>query len=92
MTKSELVKKIQAETGYSDEIVEKIVGSVFDNITNLLANNETVGIHGFGKFVTRQYGKRKCYNPMTGDIMDLKPSRQPAFIPGVKLRNVINNK
>ena len=36
-------------------------------------------MHGFGKFSARKYGVRKCYNPVTKELITLNPSIQPAF-------------
>ena len=54
-----------------------------------VGNGETVRIHGFGNFVPRPYGERKCYNPRTGKNITLPASVQPAFIPGKKMRVMI---
>ena len=42
-------------------------------------NGEHVSLHGFGKFSARKYGVRKCYNPVTKELITLNPSIQPAF-------------
>ena len=90
MKKSELIKKISENTGYNTEIVETVFNDAISEITQQLKEKQSVNIHGFGKFVARTYGERKCYNPITGEIQMLAPSVQPAFIPGTKMRDEIN--
>ena len=91
MKKKELAEKVSLATGYKESEVEEILESVFDEIANSLKKGEEVKIFGFGKFISRSYGERKCYNPITGELIKLSPSVQPAFIAGPKLREKINN-
>jgi hypothetical protein len=37
---------------------------ITNEITQQLSMNNSVGIHGFGKFVVRAYCERKCYNSL----------------------------
>ena len=90
MKRSELVANVSKRTNYDDIIVDDILRGIFAEITESLSNNESVSIHGFGKFVARPYGARKCYNPISKNIEILEPSVQPAFIPGPKLRKELN--
>ncbi len=90
MTQSEIIAEIAKETNFDKECVEKIIRALWKVITDKLKNNIEVKFHGFGKFIARPYGKRNCYNPMTKGMMVLKPSVQPAFIPGPTLREKLN--
>lgn len=90
MKRSELVKKVAKNIGYSEEVIDNVLKGITDEIAEKLKKKENVSIFGFGKFIARAYGTRKCYNPITGEVETLKPSLQPAFIPGVKLREKLN--
>lgn len=90
MKRSELILRVSQNTNYDISVVETILTGITDEIICSLRNSESVGIHGFGKFVARHYGSRKCYNPITKSIEMLEPSIQPAFIPGPKFRKEIN--
>lgn len=92
MKRSELIANVSKNINYDIEVVDTVLCGITEEIINSLRKNESVGIHGFGKFVARSYGARKCYNPITGTIDMLEPSVQPAFIPGPKFRKEINNK
>lgn len=90
MLKKELVKKICARTSLEEGDVSHILDVMLDEITESLKSGEEIKLFGFGKFTTRKYGERKCYNPVTGDIINLKSSVQPAFTAGPKLRSELN--
>ncbi len=89
MKKTELIAKVAEDLNKNEEEVRVIFEKVVDEIVNQLRNGETVKIHGFGNFVPREYGERKCYNPRTGKTINLSASVQPAFVPGKKMRVMI---
>lgn len=91
MKRSDLIAKVSKSTNYDGVVVDAILRGVADEIINSLKKGESVGIHGFGKFVPRSYGARKCYNPITKTMEMLEPSVQPAFIPGPKFRKELND-
>ena len=89
MKKTELIAKVSSDLNKNEEEVRVVLEKVVDEIVNQLRNGETVKIHGFGNFVARPYAERKCYNPRTGETITLPASVQPAFIPGKKMRVMI---
>ena len=90
MKKKELAAAISKKTTFKESDIIEILETAFEEITESLKNGEEVKLFGFGKFIARTYGKRNCYNPVTGKMMTLKESVQPAFIPGPKLREKIS--
>lgn len=86
MNKKELINVLAERLNRNTEDVAKLLNVVIDNIADSLKTGETVKMHGFGKFITRTYGTRKCYNPVTGEEIEISPSIQPAFIPSAKFR------
>ncbi len=89
MNKSELIAKVALSLDIESDEVRLVFEKIVDEIVNQLRDGETVKIHGFGNFVPRPYGERKCYNPRTGESIMLPASVQPAFIPGKKMRVMI---
>ena len=89
MNKSELISKVALSLDIESDEVRLVFEKIVDEIVNQLRDGETVKIHGFGNFVPRPYGERKCYNPRTGESIMLPASVQPAFIPGKKMRVMI---
>lgn len=90
MKKHELIAKASERCGVKKEIAEVLIEAVFEEITESMMRGEEVAIHGFGKFFTRPYNERKCYNPISGEIAVLKPSIVPVFKAGPNLRKKIN--
>ena len=86
MKKSDLIVAVAEKLNIKEGEVTLILDAIVEEIAERLRNGESVKIHGFGKFETRAYGKRSCYNPQTGKIITLAESIQPAFIPGGKFR------
>ena len=67
--------------------VERIVNTVFDEITNALAKGERVELRGFGAF---SVGRRMGRNPRTGESF-LEPG-SAIFKTGKLLRDRLNGK
>ena len=69
MTKSELIALLAAENPllYHRD-VEKIVLTVFEEISSALAKGDRVELRGFGAFSVKQRPARIARNPRTGEI------------------------
>lgn len=89
MNKKEMVACVSTRLNKSNEEVSEVVEAVIDYIAESLQKGEEVKLHGFGKFLARPYGERKCYNPQTGKEITIPASVQPAFIPSGKFRTRI---
>ena len=66
MIKSDLIKKLAEDNPhlyYRD--VEKIVGTIFDEIIIALENGNRVELRGFGAFSTKDRKARRARNPKT---------------------------
>jgi integration host factor subunit beta len=93
MTKSELIQLLANENPtlfYKD--VERVVDTVFDEITNALANGDRIEIRGFGAFSTKIRSARTGRNPRTGDAVDVSEKFIPHFKTGKLLRDRLNGR
>ena len=91
MIKSDLVKKLAEDNPhlyYRD--VEKIVGTIFDEIIIALENGSRVELRGFGAFSTKDRKARRARNPKTGATVDVEKKMVPFFECGKGLRQKIN--
>lgn len=91
MTKSELIQ-ILAERNphlYMRD-VEKIVDTVFDEITAALARGDRVELRGFGAFSVKEREARVGRNPRTGESVKVDAKRLPFFKTGKGLRERLN--
>ena len=59
------------------------------SITESLKKNEEVAIMGFGTFKVSHRPARKGRNLKTGEIIDVKASKSPAFKAGRTLKEAI---
>jgi len=91
MTKSELIQYLAERNPhlYMRDI-EKIVNTIFDEITNALAKGDRVELRGFGAFSVKDRGSRTGRNPRTGESVDVDAKRLPFFKTGKALRERLN--
>ena len=72
--------------------VERIVNTVFDEITNAMANGDRVELRGFGAFSVKKRDARVGRNPRTGESVSVSEKHVPFFKTGKLLRDRLNGK
>ncbi len=91
MIKSELVQQIAEENPHLfQRDVERIVSTVFDEITEALARGDRVELRGFGAFSVKTRDARVGRNPRTGEAVDVPEKTVPFFKAGKELRERMN--
>ncbi|MBL4692627.1 MAG: integration host factor subunit beta [Magnetovibrio sp.] len=91
MTKSELIEKLaEANPHLYLRDVERIVTTIFDEITGALADGDRVELRGFGAFSVKERGARTGRNPRTGEAVDVPAKYIPYFKTGKQLREKLN--
>jgi integration host factor subunit beta len=92
LTKSELIQKIADRNPHLYlRDVERIVGTIFDEITGALVEGDRVELRGFGAFSVRHRDARTGRNPRTGKAVDVDAKQMPFFKCGKKLRERLNS-
>ena len=92
MTKSELIAKITNQNpALTSQDVEKVVSTIFGEITNALCEGDRVELRGFGAFSVRERNARTARNPRTGEQVQVDAKRVPFFKMGKELKERINN-
>ena len=71
--------------------VERIVTTVFDEITAALARGHRVELRGFGAFSVKRRGARTGRNPRTGAAVEVTEKFIPFFKTGKELREKLND-
>lgn len=85
MNKNDLIRTVARDTEITIGLAEKVVNSVFDNITRELsstcAGNDggEVVIHGFGKFITSHRPAHTGRNPRTGEAIHVEAKNTVKF-------------
>ncbi len=91
MTKSELIARLAEDNPHLyQRDVERIVTTIFEEITNALANGERVELRGFGAFSVKKRGARIGRNPRTGQAVEVSSKFIPYFKTGKQLREKLN--
>lgn len=92
MTKSELIQRLaEANPHLYLRDVERIVTTIFDEITDALANGDRVELRGFGAFSVKERGARTGRNPRTGAAVEVPSKFIPYFKTGKQLREKLNS-
>lgn len=91
MIKSELITRLAlANPHLYHRDVERIVNTVFDEISDALARGDRVELRGFGAFSVKERPARTGRNPRTGATVHVAEKRVPFFKTGKDLRDRLN--
>ena len=92
MSRAKILKIIKEKNkNLSKDILQKILDTFFDNISNSLKNKRKVEIKSLGIFFTKEIKeKNNDRNPKTGEIIYV-PKNKARFKPSKKLKETINN-
>ena len=91
MIRSELIQKIADDNPHLfQRDVERIVGTVFDEIIGALSRGDRVELRGFGAFSVKRRDSRMGRNPRTGDAVEVDEKHVPFFKTGKLLRDRLN--
>ena len=91
MTKSELIEQLTADSeALNKREAELIVNTIFDGISDALAEGDRVEIRGFGSFTVRERDAREARNPKSGTLVRIPSKKTPFFKTGKELRERVN--
>ncbi|PZO63382.1 MAG: integration host factor subunit beta [Paracoccus denitrificans] len=92
MIRSELIQKIANDNPHLfQRDVEKIVGTVFEEIISAMARGDRVELRGFGAFSVKRRDARQGRNPRTGEAVEVDEKHVPFFKTGKALRDRLND-
>ena len=93
MIRSEEIQKIADENPHLfQRDVEKIVNTIFEEITDAMARGDRVELRGFGAFSVKKRDARIGRNPRTGETVPVEEKFVPFFKTGKLLRDRLNGK
>jgi len=93
MIRSELIQKIANENPHLyQRDVERIVNTVFEEVTSAMARGDRVELRGFGAFSVKKRDARIGRNPRTGETVQVEEKHVPFFKTGKLLRDRLNGK
>ena len=92
VTKADLVKTVQRETGLSSKgKAEAAIESVLNSIMECMKNGEDVNIVDFGSFRKIATAERQGRNPQTGEPLTIPAGFRIKFKPSKKLKELMND-
>ena len=91
MTKSDLIQRLAERNPHLYlRDVEKIVETIFEEISSALERGDRVELRGFGAFSVKHRDARMGRNPRTGESVAVPAKRLPFFKTGKGLRERLN--
>ena len=91
MVKSELIIRLSEMNPHLfHRDIERIVSTIFDEISKSLSNGNRVELRGFGAFSVKKRPARVARNPRTGESVEVGQKFVPVFNTGKELRISLN--
>ena len=91
MNKKELIKAIQEKHGAMNlSVIEGLVESLIQTITEEISQNGKVTLVGFGAFSAVQRKAKTGVNPKTGTPIKIPARTVPVFKAGKELKELVN--
>jgi DNA-binding protein HU-beta len=90
MNKQQLIDAAADAGEMSKSEASAALDAILGTITDALKAGDKVSITGFGNFEVRERAARTGRNPQTGEEMEIKASKAPAFKPGKALKDAVN--
>ena len=91
MNKSQLIEELAKHENLTLKKAEMVVNAIFENMAEVLAENERIEIRGFGSFKIKIYGGYKGRNPKTGEIIKVEGKKLPFFKVGKELAELVDS-
>ncbi len=89
MNKAELVTEIARRAKLTKSKAQETLNACFESIRTTLKKGQKVQLIGFGTFSVKQRKARMGRNPKTGEQIQIKARRVPAFHAGAELKNAL---
>jgi integration host factor subunit beta len=91
VTRSELIARLAAKNpALYHRDIERLVGTILDEIGGALERGDRVELRGFGAFSVRHRKARTGRNPRTGDSVEVAEKKVPFFKMGKGMRERLN--
>lgn len=87
MNKAQLANEIANKTKLSKSKSLETLNATFESIRSSLKKGQRVQLVGFGTFSVKQRKARLGRNPKTGEQIQIKARKVPAFHAGAELKN-----
>lgn len=92
MNRSDLINRLKEDADLSKRDAEVIINTVFNTISDILAEGDRVEIRGFGSFTVKDYKPYVGRNPKSGEKIRVSSKRLPFFKVGKELKEMVDYK
>jgi DNA-binding protein HU-beta len=92
VNKADLVSSVANSTGESKRTVADVLDATISTIEKQVKKGEKVTLPGFGTFSRRNRAARTARNPRTGEEIQVKASKVPAFKPGAGFKDIVSGR
>lgn len=89
MNKTDLINAVADQAELSKKDAGKAVDAFVAAVTDALQKGEKVQLVGFGTFEVRERAAREGRNPQTGEAIQIKAAKVPAFKAGKALKDSV---
>ena len=89
MNRADVVGRVARDSGLSKADVDRVLGSLIENVSRSLKKGEKVKLVGFGTFDVARRRARSVLNPRTGVPIRIPARRMPRFTPGKELKKLV---
>ena len=89
MNRADVVGRVARDSGLTKADVDRVLGSLIENVSRSLKKGEKVKLVGFGTFDVARRRARSVLNPRTGAAIRIPARRMPRFTPGKELRKLV---
>ena len=89
MNRAQVVGRVARDSGLTKADVDRVLGSLIENVSRSLKKGEKVKLVGFGTFDVARRRARSVLNPRTGVPIRIPARRMPRFTPGKELRKLV---
>lgn len=90
MNKTEIIEAMADSADISKAAAGRALDGMVEAIVNSMKKGEQVSLVGFGTFTVRERAAREGRNPQTGETIQIKASKMPAFKAGKGLKDALN--
>ena len=90
MNKGDLINRVAESAELTQAQAKTAVNSVFEAISDSLADGDKVTLVGFGTFSVRHSPERQGRNPATGQAITIAAKNNVKFKPGKELTESVN--
>lgn len=90
MNKAELIEAVADQAEMTKAEAGRAIDAIVSTITTAMQKQDDVSLIGFGTFTVRERAARAGRNPQTGETIQIKAAKVPAFKAGKALKDAVN--